>query len=213
MGTTSKGILTPINGTVGPVVGSTWRGKEYLKSRPKKSSKPPTEKQLMQQAKFKLVGKFVKQLVSLVSRSFENPAAKTSGFNRAFAHAITEALTGSYPAYGIDYTKTQVSEGPLRNPNTPASTAAGAGMVKFTWVANSGSMANDDDRCIGVIYCPELNSATFTDFNSGAFRTAGSHEEDASQYVGKTVHTWLLFKATNAEVYSTSAYLGELVVS
>lgn len=43
MATYKKGILGAFSGTVGPVVGASYRGKDVIRSRPKKSSKPATE--------------------------------------------------------------------------------------------------------------------------------------------------------------------------
>ena len=59
MGKYIKGILGSFLGKVGTVIGSSWKGIEYMRSRGKKSSKPPTQAQLIQQAKFKLLVRFV----------------------------------------------------------------------------------------------------------------------------------------------------------
>ena len=42
MGTYNKGILGAFSGKVGPVVGATWRGKEVMRSLPKKSNRLAT---------------------------------------------------------------------------------------------------------------------------------------------------------------------------
>lgn len=62
MGKLQKGILGGFSGTVGTVVGSNWRGKDIIRSRPKSSGKAPTEAQLLQRLKFKLVIGFVTPL-------------------------------------------------------------------------------------------------------------------------------------------------------
>ena len=55
MGTISKGILGGFNGTVGTVVGATWKGITYMRSKADRRSFTPSQKQLEQQAKFGLV--------------------------------------------------------------------------------------------------------------------------------------------------------------
>lgn len=58
MGTFKKGILGGFSGTVGTVVGSTWRGMDVMRSRPKKSGSAPTPEQLLQREKFALAMRF-----------------------------------------------------------------------------------------------------------------------------------------------------------
>ena len=42
MGTYNKGILGAFSGKVGPVVGATWRGKDVMRSLPKKTNRLAT---------------------------------------------------------------------------------------------------------------------------------------------------------------------------
>ena len=59
MGTFEKGVLGGFNGKVGTVVGSTWKGKSVMRSKPpSKRSGPPSAAQLVVQAKFTLMTKF-----------------------------------------------------------------------------------------------------------------------------------------------------------
>ena len=55
MATFEKGILGGFSGKVGNVVGGTWKGKSYMRSKPNKRSSVPSEKQLEQQIKFKMI--------------------------------------------------------------------------------------------------------------------------------------------------------------
>ncbi len=48
MGKYNKGILGAFSGKVGPVVGSSWRGRDVLRSCPKKSNKVASQLQAMQ---------------------------------------------------------------------------------------------------------------------------------------------------------------------
>jgi hypothetical protein len=52
MGTYNKGILGAFSGKVGPVVGASWRGKEVMRSLPKKSGRAATSTQLLQRLKY-----------------------------------------------------------------------------------------------------------------------------------------------------------------
>ena len=55
MGTYEQGILGAFSGLVGPVVGASFRGKNVMRGRPKKTKKVPTLGQLAQRAKFAAV--------------------------------------------------------------------------------------------------------------------------------------------------------------
>lgn len=59
MGRISKGILGPVSGTVGTVVGSTWKGISYVRSQPASKKHEPTVNQLDQQLKFSITLNFV----------------------------------------------------------------------------------------------------------------------------------------------------------
>ena len=59
MGTYNKGILGPFSGKVGTVVGANWRGKDVMRSLPKKTDRTPTQTQLLQREKFTAVSNFL----------------------------------------------------------------------------------------------------------------------------------------------------------
>ena len=75
MATISKGILGGFSGKVGTVVGVNWRGMDIIRSVPKRSRKRPTDNQMLQQYKFKLVVSFLQPLRSIQS-CISKPAGK-----------------------------------------------------------------------------------------------------------------------------------------
>lgn len=211
MGTYVKGILGGFRGKVGTVIGSTWKGIEYMKSRNSKRSKPATQAQLEQQARFSLLIKFVSTISKLLMISFKNSAIKMTGTNSAFAYNFENAIIGIYPAFSLDYANVLVSKGQLHNASNLAASAAGSGQVKVDWIDNSGTaMANADDKSIIVVYCPELNRAVYT--LNGAARNAGTASINAGNFAGQTVETWVGFISANGVEVATSVYTGQLVV-
>jgi hypothetical protein len=201
-----------VTGLVGTVVISSWRGIKYMKARGHVSKKPPTEKQLQQQAKISLVSKFVYSMKALLDKSFINYAIKKTGTNAAFSYNFKNCISGAYPALLIDYSLALVSRGDLPNATNAEATAAGNGQVLFHWIDNSGKgQAKPTDKCIGVVYCPELNCTINS--NGDEPRKAGSLILDAHQLNGKTVETWLVIIAANGAEVANSVYTGQLVVS
>ena len=87
-----KGILGGFSGKVGPVVGANWRGKDIIRSTPKSSSKPKTDKQILQQMKFKATISFLQPLRSIQSRFFGMNAGVRSKVNLAASYVINNAI-------------------------------------------------------------------------------------------------------------------------
>jgi hypothetical protein len=207
-----KGILGSFRGRVGTVVGASWKGTDYIKSRNSKSSKPPTEKQTEQRARFAFVMKFISPIAELYAHTFKDVSAKMTGINSAFRYNYDHALTGTYPAFAMDYSKVLISKGQLHNAINPTASAAGGGIIKFGWGDNSGNaMANADDKSILVVYCRELDQYVYT--TTGAARNAGSDSLNVGNFTGKTVETWVGFITADGKDVATSVYTGELVVS
>jgi hypothetical protein len=104
MGTIEKGFLGGFNGIVGTAVGSKWKDKSVIKSRPpKKRTMPPTQLQIVQQAKFALIIDFLRPIRTLLNQTYKKSAAgDMSGHNKAFS-TNTDAVTGVYPNLAIDY--------------------------------------------------------------------------------------------------------------
>lgn len=211
MGKFNLGILGHVNGKVGTVVGSRWRGVDYVKAKSRRSTKPPTLKQLMQRARFSVMSRFLFSFSELLMESFNDPSEEMTGINRAFKYNVKHALTGTYPDFMVDYPKVALSQGVLHNVVLPQASAGSSGRVKFTWTVNTGPNTNEDDVCVGVIYCPETNQAIYRD--NGAGRSSGSEELDAALFSGKLVHTWILFAAADGSAVSSSVYTGTVSVS
>lgn len=92
MATFNKGILGGFSGKVGTVVGANWRGKDIMRSLPKPSQKEPTEKQLLQQARFKLAVAFLQPLKTILSEYFGSRSGVKSRVNLATSYTINEAI-------------------------------------------------------------------------------------------------------------------------
>ena len=163
MATFEKGILGGFSGKVGNVVGGTWKGKSYMRSLPNKTSRVSSEKQLEQQAKFKLIVLFFQCFSGLLNISFRSFATKVTGFNSAVSYALKNAVTGAYPAYDIAYPLVLIARGDLPNATAPNAVANGGGHIDFKWVNNAGvGMAKGNDKTILLVYCPLLKQCIYT---------------------------------------------------
>ena len=212
MGIINKGILGGFSGTVGTVIGSTWKGITYMKSQPAKRSTPPTPAQLDQQAKFAIAMKYVQSMSGLVMVSFRNYAVKMTGVNNAFSYTLKNAITGSYPNYTVDYSMTLVSRGDLPNATTPTATASANHIITFGWTNNTGiGKAKATDKSILAVYCADFNQTLYT--TGSALRSAGTDTLDATLFAGKQVETYIGFISDDGKDIANSVYTGQLVVS
>lgn len=210
MGRIEKGILGGFSGTVGTVVGGTWKGISYMRSKRNSTTTSFSPLQLDQQAKFSTTIKFLQPMTSLLSISFREYAVKMTGFNNAMSYTMKNAITGTYPTYEIDYATALVSRGDLPNAIAPAATATGD-EVFYTWTPNVGiGKAAATDKAILVVYCPARQQCIYTTI--GADRSTGAATINVAPFNGEDVHTYIAFIAANGKDMSNSFYTGDLAI-
>ena len=211
MGTINKGILGGFSGKVGTVIGGTWKGIDYMRS---KSSRKPgnfSAKQLEQQAKFGMMMKFLRTLGTLLTTTFQDFANGITGPNAALMYNISNAITGVYPAFSINYSLVLLSKGRLQNATAPAAAAGTTGKVNYSWTDNSGfGMAKATDQAILLVYCPATGQTVYN--INGAARNAATAELDVTTFSGKTVQTWMAFISADGNEVSDSLFTGEVNV-
>jgi len=211
MGTYEVGVLGGFKGKVGTVVGAQWRGIEYMRHKGKKSRKPRTQEQIEQMARFGLAIGFTSTINALLMKSFKGTDRKT-GANAALSIILLTAISGNYPAFEIDYSIVQVSNGKLPKADLPVAAATGSGAITFTWTDNPAVTADfQTDKAVMVVFCPELQESVYV--NGGAARPAGTDSISVPNFTGKEVHTWFALVSADGKSYAKSTYTGALTVS
>jgi len=211
MGTFIGGILGPFSGKVGAVVGSSWKGIDYMRGRSRKRrSATGTLEQETHRAKFSLVSKFLRAFRSIISFGFTNLPVNQTAYNAALAQGM-EAVVGEYPELKIDYVRTFVTNGKLEKADSPSAVSNTPGGINFSWTDNSGSDdARPDDKAVLLAYCESLNSAVYN--KAGATRNSGADTLSAKAFAGKEVHTWIAFVSKDGKQISPSLYCGPVMV-
>src|SRR5437868_12786332 len=130
----NTGFLGEFVGTMGTGVGSSWRGKRYLKSRPAKTKRKrkPSPKQEVVRAKFGMARSFVQPIAQLLELTFTDSSTVATGANNATAQVITEAITGAYPSLSIDFSLVNILRGSFPSAENEVATTTG-GKLSFTW--------------------------------------------------------------------------------
>ena len=207
MGKINNGILGAFSGTVGPAVGSSWKGIGVIRSRPPRKRRRSTEGQLRQMAKLKLMTPFVRPLTDLLNRTYVNTVYRMSCFNKTLSYNMRNAISGEYPDFNINFTRVVLGVGDLLNPDKVSAHSTAAGQISITWTDNSGQgSARATDQAFVAVYCEALDQ-WITD-GPGPQRNAGSYTLEVTEFYGKAVYTYIGFLSADAQFVSTSLYAG-----
>ena len=212
MGTYNKGILGAFSGKVGPVVGATWRGKEVMRSLPKKSNRLATTYQQQQRSKFAMTTEFLGGIQPVIKRYFGSNAGLKTRRNQAMSYLMKEAIVFTDPNYEWDYTKVLISKGDLLGINNGAVIAGTGQNLDFSWTDNSGQgEAQVTDKLVVVVYEP-TSKATVYSLNAASRDDESATVQLPSFLSGLEVQVWATFVSSNDKLAATSIYLGAVMV-
>jgi hypothetical protein len=219
MGKLSSGILGPVSGKVGNVVGGSWRGIDYLRAMPASVSNPRSPAQLNQRARFLLMLRFLQPMLDFIKIGFKAYARKMSAYNAAMSHNLRNAITGTFPDFEINYSDVLVSRGNLRGVSEASVVSPSASTLQVQWEDNSGmASALAADRVMVVVYNDvkrdvryDLNAALRSDGEAILTLPAG--------YSGDEVQVWIAFtnlsdliSSGDSNTISNSIFAGSVAV-
>ncbi|WP_134089168.1 DUF6266 family protein [Olivibacter sp. XZL3] len=208
MGTIRNGANGGFKGKAGSVIGSSWKSINYIKGLYKKRSKPASEEQLMQQAKFALITAFLFPIKALLRIGFGLKRASTNtGMNMALKANIGEAVVGTYPDYRLDYSKIKLSAGGLFTAGSETISRTGTELtVAWNTTVNAVS-GNSDDSVYIVVYHPA--SEQFLTTESVPLRSDGEATINIPAHINAGEgHAWIFYAERKAKEVSKSIYLG-----
>jgi len=206
-----KGILGGFSGKIGPVIGLNWRGKDVMRSRPRKSNRPATDAQTEQRTKFAMAIKLLSPLKSLFNKYFGQPEEDRSRQNLAISYHITEAISGTYPALEFDYQKILITKGVLLGPENLEVTLLADSKISIEWSDDSNQgLSEPADKLLVSIY---NETRGVWQQKHTALRSDTSFELDLpDNWTGNTVHCWISFTSDIRKLCATSQYAGPFVL-
>lgn len=214
MGTIVNGINGRVSGKTGSVIGSSWKSINYLKGLYKKSNKPATEEQLIIQARFKLVMRFLLPITSYLQVGFgQKKADRQTPLNAAFQFNLPLVIQGTYPSFTLDYSKIRIADGTfyLGPPQAPVY-ANEELTVSWDMVNNDIYKSADDDGVYIICYHPEQDE--FLAPASVPMRSAGTVTFGVPAHLlGGEVHMWMFMADRKKKRVSKSSYLGSIELS
>jgi hypothetical protein len=213
MATYERGINGPIKGKVGSVIGSSWKGINYLKSlSSRKKNENPSAAQIGQREKFKIIGHFMKVLAEVISLGFNKNLPGNSGYNNAVAYVLKNALDTTTSPFSIRYNKVLVTRGEYPNDDNLTAGPGAPGKLLFQWENNTGvGAAKANDKVVMVAYSSLQNVMTFN--SDTAIRSDGSATLDLDDFKGQLVETYISFLKADGTDVSSSIYTGQVLVA
>jgi hypothetical protein len=209
MATLRKGILGGFSGKVGGVVGSTWKGKQVLRSLPAPRKTGPSSSQLEQQARFSQLVSFLSPVTPLLNEAFQKSNLNMSAFNKALSNN-QNVVTGNYPDFKIDYTKVNLCKGYIRNGDVIELVAGSEGKLIVS-LSKSSLYSIPAIWKLFFIAAYEEESGRWIYKMNPKSADDQTYELDLSQYRSKSFHTYAGFMpATSAS--TISLYTGMITV-
>lgn len=210
MGSFVKGILGGFSGKVGNVIGSSWKGITYMRSVSDRRNYEPTERQIIQRAKFAFASKFLQTFSPLLRVGFRTQVKRRSPLNAAMADFMTNALNGEYPSYSCSYDKLKVAKGTLSIAKDYAAQIV-EDEIEFTWKDNDINLKEDGDNyalllAIGEGLQPSYSLTEFRRENLGGVIALPTGES------GTEVHCYVAFAKIEGKEVSNSQYVGSVVL-
>lgn len=201
----THGILGGFSGKVGNIVGYRYKNQFCIRQVPRKSLKPPGQKQLAQRAKFKLSLAFISPLRDLLNQLPEKGKRRISAFNSCLSTVLTEVVKGTYPDYSFDYTSLQLSSGRLSVGHCHSVHAAQDHLI-FSW-CNDFSNECFEGKLVMLAYHP-LRKQWISDTIDLSFRDHMAALRLPCSFMSGQIETYMYFIAADGKAVSDSIYPG-----
>jgi len=206
MATINEGINGPFSGKVGSVIGSSWRKIHYIKGmhKIKSSKRKPSQKQAVQQYKFKLLNQFFSPMASVLDVGFRGFTDRATGKNVAFRYNYDHAFVADGDQIKLNYPVLKFSHGSLYTAGAEKAWAYGEG-VKVKWDPKTYGVGGAmDDVGYAIVY--SVSSDFFT--CETALRHEGEvHVSFGEKTRGNDVHVWLFFADSKGKQASRTEYI------
>ncbi len=206
-----SGILGPIHGKLGSIVGAVWKQTAYLRTMPTetKSGLKATPAQIACREKFKFVQQWLGPFHAYVTVGFRNYAKDKTEINAAFSNIYRHATVGVYPDLSIDYEKVVLTKGHLPGLNSVQVALAQPALLKLNWKQNHNDDSSTDDQVMLIVYNRELKIVD--GFIGGCNRANLQCSLELNpKLIGKSLDVYVSVVSLNGKRVANSEYLGKV---
>jgi hypothetical protein len=205
MGVIKRGILGGVSGSVGSVVGTSWKGIAVLKSKPLSVANPRTTAQVSQRDKMTVLVALCKLLLAEVIKPlWDRFAQQMSGYNMFVSQNIAYVDDGL--AESLDWENFKIAQGKMLKTNfTLPPVSNSDDVVGFVFPTTTAQNQLPSDIAYAVVM---VDNTTNVFVNSGNIRSSGSIDVSIPDGVGtgEVLHCYLAFKSADGRLVSTSEY-------
>ncbi|MDM1504079.1 hypothetical protein HX071_18070 [Myroides marinus] len=204
-----EGILGGVNGKIGPVVGFKWRGRNLLRTKPSKSHKEPSDKQIIQRSKMGIVSTFASKVKDFVNEHY--PLAMinnklATGKEQLVSMLLKEGVLMIDGEPCIDISTVLLSMGTLPAAAMKKITRLKTGRVKVSWDESiTNVLSKGTDRLTMVVYSEVLDEFDFIE-SIAKREDKFVHFDLPTEWVEGDIHLWSVWKSANGKLVSTSTY-------
>jgi hypothetical protein len=208
MGKLINGIYGPIQGKVGPIVGSSWKGISYIKAKPKFRTKRRGIDEKKNHNKFAAAHYWLQPIINFLREGFKGYSPTVEGFNAAKSYNLKNAFINEGDVTVIEPSLVRVSSVDLPLPGNININKADDFLLEFNWDTSLQSHTNRQDQVMLLAYDPvnKTNEMILT----GQFRITGSDTLQLEKKKGLSYHIYLAFTAHDRSRQSMSVYLGKI---
>jgi len=198
------------SGAVGEVVGCRGPHGFYIRSRPRKSDKTPTPRQLDVRSKLATAMQFLKPVKEIVYKGFagaHRSRSKTAAMNAAASHMLNYAMEGTFPDITVNPAAVRLSRGTLL-PLLDIALQRSGSEITVSWsTIVSPFSGHADDRVRVVCYNLRERSVTV----GKARRSDGMVTMDLSELpLGSNTLVYAYACDRERKQFANSQFLGEV---
>lgn len=210
MGKIPFGILGPVYGKAGNIVGYVLNGQHIVKAVPAKTTKPMTKPRKTSCGRISEISEFFSPMKTFLRVAF-SPAARgttENWYNLAMKYNNPHVVKGAFPNLEIDYPKAVLSMGPLEKPVNPLVTLLDD-QVTFNWEVVEADKWLEGEAML-MVYFPETNAAVYK--ISGMRRDVGEDSVTINQkQKNMMMVAYMTFVSSDRQTFSDSVYVGTII--
>lgn len=206
MGVIKQGILGAFSGKVGSVIGGSWKGIAYMRSRPASVANPKTAGQVTQRNSFTAMILLASELLTVIVKPLWDRFAQfESGYNAFTSANIKTFVNGVF----TNFSKFIIARGKLVGFDTPTLDAAVASeTMRVDFLDNTGdgdALATD----VAFVVCYNETQENWSDVLNAGIRSDGfTRCSMPTNFVaGDVVHVYVAFRRADGTSVSDSQYI------
>ncbi|MFA4868289.1 MAG: DUF6266 family protein [Pedobacter sp.] len=210
MGVIKSGIIGPIRKKVGPSVNRVHRKTNVVTATYRTSNKPPTAKQLNEQAKFSLLNSFLSNIEELVKPGFKKYANSKTEINAAYKFNFPHAFLVTEDQISLNLPEIMYSRGRIATPDDTELILTN-NLIQFNWAQQSQNPSCQfSDRASFLLYNQEKEqSLQFID-------VADRYDREYNvkipiDFKGDTLHCYMSFASADGKLAGDSVYIGIII--